>query len=240
MAYHERYIEKLKTFSAIDGRDVAVLGCSFGRECELFIKEGANSVVGFDTDHKIGQNFKHDAVSYYQRSVSACGFTDETFDIVFSAAVFEHVHDVLGAFKEAVRICRPNGTVMIISSPLWQSPYGNHLVRQLERLPWCHLLFTPNELSRAIQEEHPEIIDEPGAIEEITEKVFDPVYFNRYPPSVYCDSVDHLHGIEVVKNVIWPAQVDEKFKRKYFSKCVDNGFDSLSLMAGAHFFVGQK
>lgn len=178
--YHDRYIAKLQQKRSIVNRDLAVLGCSFGHECRTLVEGGARSVVGFDLDARIGRDFSDPRVQYRRESVTDIQLPKASFDIVYSAAVFEHVHDLPRAFAEAARICRPGGTIFIISSPLWYAPYGNHMASILERLPWCHLLYKPRELKQRIHDDYPELPAE--RVHELLEIIFDPVYFNRLPP----------------------------------------------------------
>jgi SAM-dependent methyltransferase len=240
MNYHGRYIDKLKTFTEIKGRDIAVFGCSFGKECELFINEGANSVVGFDLDNKVGSSFSNKSVQYFQRSVTETGMPSNTFDIVYSVAVFEHVQNIIGGYEEAIRVCRPGGVIMILSSPIWHAPYGSHMISVLERMPWCHLLFNPSNLICEIERIYPDIIENHEQIERIVGTIYDPIYFNRYPPEYYVNSVNSLKGVEIMANTIWKAAVKDEYKQPYLELCLNSGLRQSDLLSGAHYFQGRK
>ncbi|MEL6827044.1 MAG: methyltransferase domain-containing protein [Pseudomonadota bacterium] len=239
-SYHQRYIDKLKTLTDIRNKDVAVFGCSFGLECGLFIDENANSVVGFDVTDKIGTEFTHPNVRYERRSVADTGESDNAFDIVYSCAVFEHVQDLKGGFREAVRVCKPGGTIMILSSPIWYAPYGNHMIARIEQLPWCHLLYSPRALRDLILNTVPGFIDRSDELDQMIDTIFDPVYFNRLPAQAYLDAVESLEGVQIKQNVLWPAAVRDEYKEKYFEKCRSMGFQEQDLLSGAHFFHGVK
>jgi arabinofuranan 3-O-arabinosyltransferase len=58
---------------------------------------------------------------------------DDTFDLVFSSNVLEHVPDPRRFLDEAVRVTRPGGLVYV-SFTVWHSPWGGH-----ETSPW-HLV----------------------------------------------------------------------------------------------------
>jgi SAM-dependent methyltransferase len=236
-AYHERYLSKLKALTPIAGRNVAVLGCSFGLECQMMVREGANAVVGFDLNPLVGQNHADPRITYHNRSITATGEPAGAFDIVYSAAVFEHVHDLPGAMAESVRICKPGGLVFILSSPLWFSPYGNHMVASLEALPWCHLLFSPSALREEILKVLPAMADQPSKLESIVNHVHDPLYFNRLPPASYAAAVDLLQNVDIIGNVFWPTAVAPHLSEIYLPRCLDRGFPEKDLLCGAHFLT---
>ena len=52
-------------------------------------------------------------------------FEDNTFDIVFSVAVLEHVQDVRAVMKEAMRVVKPNGLV-VMNVPNYNSFHEGH------------------------------------------------------------------------------------------------------------------
>jgi SAM-dependent methyltransferase len=237
MSYHQRYIQKLETLTDIRSKDIAVLGCSYGAECKLLVEAGANSVTGYDLDPQLGKHFSHEKVSYCRQSIAEIDIVSNSFDIVYSVAVFEHVHRIAEAFNEAVRIAKPGATIMIISSPLWHAPYGNHMISTLKNMPWCHLLFSPSQLVSEIERINPHLIESKESLS-IIERIFDPVYFNRYPPAAYLTAVDQLKGVDICSNSIWPAHVDNDLKEPYFKHCITAGHDPKSLLSGAHFFHG--
>ena len=66
-------------------------------------------------------------------SGTALPFADESFDVVYSSNVLEHVADPWTMADEMVRVTRVGGTV-VCSYTLWWGPWGGH-----ETAPW-HLL----------------------------------------------------------------------------------------------------
>jgi len=224
---------------SLTGKHVAVLGCGRGQECAGLLAAGAGSIEGFDLDSRIGETCTDKRVAYHRVSIVETGAHAASFDVVYSCAVFEHVHNLRGAFEEAVRICKPGGIVFVLSSPLWYSPYGNHMGSVLPQLPWCHLLFTPGQLRTEIERLQIEFAA-PGlaSIDDIIDRVYDPGYFNRLPVSAYLAAVSRLRNIEIVQNVVWPpptAQIIEET----LPKCLARGFLEEDLKAGGHFFVAR-
>jgi SAM-dependent methyltransferase len=83
------------------------------------------------------------------RTMDACAldFSDQTFDCIFSTSVFEHIHDIDAAAREAARVLRPGGLALIdvcvfcgISGghhPEWSHPDQQDVPRQVPA--WDHL-----------------------------------------------------------------------------------------------------
>ncbi len=66
----------------------------------------------------------------------ALPFGDETFDVVISTQVYEYVQDVAKALREAARVLRPGGRLLVIAtdweSSLWSNADEARMVRMLE------------------------------------------------------------------------------------------------------------
>jgi len=238
--YYRRYVEKLASFCSLISKHVAVLGCGRGQECAALLAAGADSIEGFDLDPRIGETCSDSRVAYHRVSIVETGAPAASFDVVYSCAVFEHVHNLRGAFEEAVRLCRPGGIVFVLSSPLWYSPYGNHLGNVLPQLPWCHLLFTPRQLRAEIERLEIDLAAAPGHmnIDDIVDRVYDPCYFNRLPVSAYLSAVETLRNINIEQNAVWPPPTAQIIAET-LPKCIVRGFREEDLKAGGHFFVGR-
>lgn len=90
--------------------------------------------VGLDAD--AGEMRLHGRVPAprtVQGNGDALPFADQTFDVVYSSNVLEHVPDPWSMADEMVRVVRVGGTVFC-SYTLWWGPWGGH-----ETAPW-HLL----------------------------------------------------------------------------------------------------
>lgn len=91
-------------------------------------------------------------------SATEMEFPDNTFDIVYSMAVFEHIDDPAPAVKEINRVLKPDG-VGYVGLSLWPSLVGGH------RPEWRH----PNEY-------------QPKDV-----SPWDHLRANLYPTPVYCN-----------------------------------------------------
>jgi SAM-dependent methyltransferase len=74
-------------------------------------------------------------------------FADGTFDLAFSYNSFEHFEQPDEVLQEAIRVLRPGGYLHLEFGPLYMSPLGAHLYRQIT-VPYCHLLFSKEALQR--------------------------------------------------------------------------------------------
>lgn len=76
-----------------------------------------------------------------QMSVESMLLPDETFDVVISIAVFEHLHDVSQALSEMQRVMKAGG-IAYISIHLFTSPSGGHHYKWENTdmvPPWDHI-----------------------------------------------------------------------------------------------------
>ena len=52
-------------------------------------------------------------------------FDDESFDAVISTQVYEYVHDITSALREAVRVLRPGGRLLVVATDWESSVWSN-------------------------------------------------------------------------------------------------------------------
>ncbi len=77
----------------------------------------------------------------------AISLADESIDLVYSFASFEHFPHPDRCMSEVLRVLKPGGRAYIHFGPLYFSPYGLHAYRQIP-IPFCHLLFGEAQLHR--------------------------------------------------------------------------------------------
>ena len=123
------------------------VGCGHGRLCLDMARGGATKVLGIDIDDSLISFARLHLATYYPewRSVVSfeCGdikfLPDNTFDLVVSKDVFEHVVGLKGMLRDIRRCLKPGGRLYAGFGPLYNSPNGYHL-RAHFCLPWGHLL----------------------------------------------------------------------------------------------------
>jgi SAM-dependent methyltransferase len=83
---------------------------------------------------------KHDArITELQMNVEEMSFPNNSFDLIFSNATFEHINDVNKALKECHRVLKPGGCLYIHWNPFTSLQYGAHDVGIPYYYQWPHL-----------------------------------------------------------------------------------------------------
>lgn len=117
---------------AISGRSILLVGCGTGRAIDSWMKFRPRYVLGLDL-FDYTRAWRHLLDMYGQ----ALGFVQgditempeiykESFDIVASDAVLEHITNVPRALGKMYQILRPGGTFYATFGPLWHSWGGDH------------------------------------------------------------------------------------------------------------------
>ena len=136
----------------IEGKAVADVGCGDGiTDLGLVLKGQPSSLVGFD--------LRQTDVEALRRAGSAAGViedlppelsfasseaqhvpaADDSFDVVVTWSVFEHVTQPVTMLKEIERILKPEGVLFLQLWPLFYSEHGGHLWPHYEN-SFPHLL----------------------------------------------------------------------------------------------------
>jgi SAM-dependent methyltransferase len=152
----------------LEDRVVADIGCGDGIiDVGIMLKARPRRLVGYD--------LKEVDVEALRRSMIASGVTEElpdantlafvksealrvpapndTFDVVFTWSVFEHVDDPVQMLREAHRILKPSGILFLQLWPFFASQHGGHLWLAFDE-PFAHLLRSPFAIEREL-EGHP-------------------------------------------------------------------------------------
>lgn len=98
-------------------------------------------------------------------------FGDGTFDLVFSYNSFEHFEQPEKVLCEAIRVLRPGGYLHIDFGPLYMSPLGAHLYRQIT-VPYCQLLFPKEALQHFADDRRLGVLDFGGKVNGYTAEDF--------------------------------------------------------------------
>ena len=99
-------------------------------------------------------DFSYDAYEFRIENVHDTALTGETFDLILSNGVFEHVMDLKGVLSAFRHLLRPGGRVAIFADGLWYSSIGGHIRGE----PWAHLWRSPLELRGDLTPERWEVL----------------------------------------------------------------------------------
>ena len=77
-------------------------------------------------------------------------FPDNTFDIIVSWGVFEHITDVLGVLREIRRTLKPDGVSFIKVYPWFHSFYGSHLSDYTPE-SFSHLIYDRSQMRTIVE-----------------------------------------------------------------------------------------
>jgi len=105
--------------SDLTGASVLDLGCGIGETTRLLAARvgPTGSVLGVDFNPALVESATsmttEPNVSFAQGDVHDLSYEDATFDVVFARLLLLHVADPQAALREMLRVCRPQGTVII-------------------------------------------------------------------------------------------------------------------------------
>jgi len=143
----ERARRLLKVLANGEAGSFLELGCWDGMVSHTLQRMG-KSATGIDIRRQgFDGRVRAGGVRLLQMDAAKLGFEDGSFDVVFSFDGFEHFPNPEGTFAEAVRVTKPGGYIYLEFGPVYTSPMGAHLYRQIS-IPYCQHLFTRDSLQR--------------------------------------------------------------------------------------------
>ncbi|MFN8202107.1 MAG: class I SAM-dependent methyltransferase [Solirubrobacteraceae bacterium] len=149
--------EMLLPYGDPAGKDVLVFGGGLGNEVLWSIRRGARSILSVDLTPPTPEPLKrllaaeglqHPSWEMRRENIHDTALRGDTYDLIVSNGVFEHVMDLKGVLAAFRRLLRPNGRVAIVADGLWYSSIGGHIQGE----PWEHLWNSPED----IKEQHPD------------------------------------------------------------------------------------
>lgn len=105
---------------------------------------------------KVEKNFDK-KIPFKSDNISSSSFEDNSFDVIFSNTVLEHIADLDNAFKEMKRILKPGGFCFHIYNPFF-SYNGAHTICSIDH-PWGHCILKENEYNKLVDIFYPEYAD---------------------------------------------------------------------------------
>ena len=120
----DRRLEMVRRFVVLDGARVLDIGCGIGTYVRRF-RQFSDDVYGVDIEPDRVAEASRDLPNISVAPGEALPFPDDFFDLVFSNEVIEHVDDDRATIREAVRVTKPGGTIVIFA-PNRLYPFETH------------------------------------------------------------------------------------------------------------------
>jgi SAM-dependent methyltransferase len=121
----ERRLSLIRRYVPLEGRSVLDIGCGLGMYVRAF-RRFTDETVGIDIDAPRVREGRRLGVETLMLAVGeALPFADASFDAVVLNEVIEHVQDDAATLREACRVLRPGGSV-VIYAPNRLYPFETH------------------------------------------------------------------------------------------------------------------
>jgi SAM-dependent methyltransferase len=151
-------VETLKKLVALEGKKLLEIGSGYGTNLAVFVKDFGIDGYGVEPDGEgFGRSFASSRELFAANGLDpnriqaafgeALPFADETFDIIYSSYVLEHVRDPEKVLTEAVRVLKPNG-VAVFELPNHLSYFEGHYFVPMPPLVFNFLPFWVKLLGR--------------------------------------------------------------------------------------------
>lgn len=142
--------------SILRDRDVLDIGCGYGGNLLRWARSHPSSLfVGIEPFPKVvtiaagaRRAYAIGNASFLAAAGERLPFDDDSFDLIMTYDVIEHVSDPSLVLLEIARCLRPGGTYLGVFPPYF-NPLSHHLT-YVTRLPWLHHMFSPQLLVDAV------------------------------------------------------------------------------------------
>ena len=154
LAYNKAYMSgMLAVVPGVDGQNVLEVGCSDGLACDMIAQLGAAKVCGVDLwTENVGSEFASAVTEFRRCDATRLPYADESFELSFSIATFEHVREPWAVLAEMARVTKVGGCVFVQAGPLYHSPFGHHMFECFKEIPWAHLRFPAEQLVSMVRQ----------------------------------------------------------------------------------------
>jgi SAM-dependent methyltransferase len=152
----EAHLRRTRSLIDLHRSDVLVLGCGDGAELELWRRQRPRSLTG--VDFFADAAWSEAGAAYARMDVRALAFADNSFDVIASTALLEHVADVDALCAEMRRVTRPGGLIFANFGPLYFMYGGAHYLGGYEHLSMDDEQFAAYIDSRGIPYERSEAL----------------------------------------------------------------------------------
>jgi SAM-dependent methyltransferase len=143
------YAEHLASLMDIRGKRILEVGAQFGYLSVVLARDYDCEVVGidpmsYDNWPQVQRDFPQIRLIEGDIASPPAELEENSFDLVVSFVVWEHIRHPWSALKACQRLLKPTGKKFIRAN-LYRSSIASHLYRRLDE-PWPHLMNSPEEL----------------------------------------------------------------------------------------------
>jgi SAM-dependent methyltransferase len=142
----------------VRGKRVLDFGSGYGGRTVCYAEQGAASVTGIEVVPEMveeGREFakaKGCRIEFHKVAGESLPFADESFDLICSNDVFEHVEFLDLCLQECWRVLAPGGSLFAVMPPYYHPTGGSHLHGYISKSPLPNLFFSGRILMQAAEE----------------------------------------------------------------------------------------
>ena len=152
LAYQQKWANRVANIAQIyNSKNILEVGCGNGLAA-LSLTGTHREISAVDIVDIRAARVKQSEVRFSIGDVcKRLPYEDNTFDLLFSINSFEHFEQPDAAFRELIRVVRPDGLLFLAFSPIYYSPWGLHASRRLG-MPYPQLLFSPSTIQQYVDQ----------------------------------------------------------------------------------------
>ena len=154
----ERAAQLLKLIPEKTANSFLELGCWDGMVSCHLKRKGKTAFAIDNRDEGFDKRAKDEGVELKKMDATDLKFNNNFFDAVFSYDTFEHFSDPESVLNEIYRVTKSGGYIYLEFGPLFMSPYGLHVYKQIT-VPYCQFLFSQQTILNFLEEEKLGTID---------------------------------------------------------------------------------
>ncbi len=156
----EAHLRRTSQLVPLRAADVLVLGAGRGEELRLWEQQAPRTLTAVDYFAHPGDWSAHAlaATRFAAMDVRTLAFADDSFDLVASTALLEHVAGIEDLVREMARVTRPGGLVFANFGPLFYTHGGAHFLGSYEHLWMTDAQFDAYLVARGIAFEQEEAL----------------------------------------------------------------------------------
>ncbi len=129
--YQQQALDNFFLHTDVKDKTVLEIGADNAVLLSELAKKGMHSGLGINNWYWNDKNPKTvkvtDNIILSYGDINSLPLEDNSFDIIFTVAAFEHIHGLDLALAEMHRLLKPGGIIFSLYGPLWSSGIGHHL-----------------------------------------------------------------------------------------------------------------